>query len=199
MAAVLSDQKNLTIEDVDPAADLIGRLKAFEPDALIFGDPFGDLRVEAVAATVRLSGRVPKLILMKEDWTPLDIMDGLRNGVSGFLTPNDRTSVIVATIFQATKHRGSVKTEARAPQYAMAESWNEDHARREPENRPVPLTTREIEILRCAADGITVSETARLLNISLSTVKNHRHNIFAKLGVSNAVAAVAYANRNRLL
>jgi DNA-binding CsgD family transcriptional regulator len=61
------------------------------------------------------------------------------------------------------------------------------------------LTTRELEILRHAADGERGPEIARRLVISPSTVKTHFENIYEKLGVSDRAAAVARALRAGLI
>lgn len=62
-----------------------------------------------------------------------------------------------------------------------------------------PLTTREIEVLRLAADGLAGPEIASALLLSSSTVKTHLANVYAKIGVANRVAAVAYALREGLI
>lgn len=41
--------------------------------------------------------------------------------------------------------------------------------------------SREIEIIRCCRDGYSNAQIAQTLHISLSTVKNHKQNIFYKL------------------
>ena len=45
------------------------------------------------------------------------------------------------------------------------------------------LTAREREVLQLVAEGHTNSEIAKLLNISLKTVKAHRSNLMQKLGL----------------
>jgi DNA-binding CsgD family transcriptional regulator/tetratricopeptide (TPR) repeat protein len=49
---------------------------------------------------------------------------------------------------------------------------------------PVPLTRRELEIARLAADGRSSRELAERLGISVRTVDNHLGTVYAKLGVS---------------
>lgn len=64
--------------------------------------------------------------------------------------------------------------------------------------RPVinnQLTEREVEILVHIANEKTSSEIADMLFISISTVENHRKNIFRKLGVKNVAGMVLVANR----
>jgi len=48
---------------------------------------------------------------------------------------------------------------------------------------PVPLTDRELEIARLAADGLSSRQLAERLGISARTVDNHLGTIYAKLGV----------------
>jgi LuxR family maltose regulon positive regulatory protein len=56
-----------------------------------------------------------------------------------------------------------------------------------------PLSERELEVLQLIAEGLSNSEIARRLYISVSTVKGHTTNIYAKLGVSKRTQAVAQA------
>ncbi len=58
---------------------------------------------------------------------------------------------------------------------------------------PESLTTREAEILSLLAGPLSLKEIAGDLGISLSTVKSHTLNIYAKLGVSKRRDAVARA------
>ncbi|MEW6448789.1 MAG: LuxR C-terminal-related transcriptional regulator [Bacillota bacterium] len=46
------------------------------------------------------------------------------------------------------------------------------------------LSHREKEVVRLMAEGQTITEIAREINISCETVKTHRENIYRKLGVT---------------
>jgi DNA-binding NarL/FixJ family response regulator len=66
--------------------------------------------------------------------------------------------------------------------------------------RDCELTGRELEVLSLiACHNLNNKQIARKLGVSPYTVKNHMHNIFAKLGVENRQAAVRYARRYGLL
>ncbi|WP_218278965.1 autoinducer binding domain-containing protein [Pseudomonas sp. LB-090624] len=56
-----------------------------------------------------------------------------------------------------------------------------------------PLSSREREVLRWAADGKTLNEVADILTLSMETVKFHTRNAAVKLGAANRTAAVARA------
>jgi PAS domain S-box-containing protein len=64
---------------------------------------------------------------------------------------------------------------------------------------PRPLSNREVEILRLAAEGRSGPEIAGELFISPTTVKTHFENLYEKLGVSDRPAAVAQALRIGLI
>ncbi len=59
--------------------------------------------------------------------------------------------------------------------------------------RHPPLTGRETQILRLMATGLSNTEIARQLVISLETVKTHVGNLFTKLGAANRTQAVITA------
>jgi DNA-binding CsgD family transcriptional regulator len=64
---------------------------------------------------------------------------------------------------------------------------------------PAGLTTREVEILRLVAAGLTNRAIADVLTISERTVDRHVSNIFTKLDVSTRAAATAFAYEHRLV
>jgi DNA-binding NarL/FixJ family response regulator len=63
----------------------------------------------------------------------------------------------------------------------------------------VPLSEREIEVIRAIAKGRTNTEIAAELFISLSTVKTHPASVQNRLGVRNRVEIGAWAWESRLI
>ena len=63
---------------------------------------------------------------------------------------------------------------------------------------PPELTAREKQVLYLIADGLTNRDISCRLSISESTVENHIHHIYEKLGISNRAQAVAYAFELRI-
>jgi len=62
-----------------------------------------------------------------------------------------------------------------------------------------PLSERDLEVLKLLRTELTGPEIARELVVSLSTVRTHTPNIYAKLGVSNRRAAILCAEELNLL
>jgi HD-GYP domain-containing protein (c-di-GMP phosphodiesterase class II) len=64
---------------------------------------------------------------------------------------------------------------------------------------PAGLTSREVEILRLLAGGLSRREMAGQLFLSEHTVRHHLEHIYNKIGVSTRVAATLFAVENDLL
>jgi len=58
---------------------------------------------------------------------------------------------------------------------------------------PAGLTSREVEVLRLVAQGLTNEQVAEHLVISPRTVNTHLTSIYGKIGVSSRSAATRYA------
>ncbi len=61
------------------------------------------------------------------------------------------------------------------------------------------LTRRQYEVLRLVAKGLTNTQIAEQLVVSMSTVDTHIQSIFGKLGVSSRVRATRYAIEHDLV
>lgn len=60
---------------------------------------------------------------------------------------------------------------------------------------PNPLTGRECDVLKAAADGATVADIAELLHLSESTVRNYLSSAIGKTGTRNRMEAVREARQ----
>jgi non-specific serine/threonine protein kinase len=68
-----------------------------------------------------------------------------------------------------------------------------------PSQLPTPLTSREQEVLRLVAEGLSSKAIARQLFLAPSTVNYHLKSVFSKLGVDTRAQAVAVAARRGLV
>ncbi|KNC91717.1 fimbria biosynthesis transcriptional regulator FimZ [Trabulsiella odontotermitis] len=63
----------------------------------------------------------------------------------------------------------------------------------------LPLSNREVTVLRYLANGLTNKEIADQLLLSNKTISAHKSNIFSKLGVHTIVELIDYAKAHELL
>ena len=66
-------------------------------------------------------------------------------------------------------------------------------------DKKVPLTKRETEVLKLIAEGYNTPKIAEALFIAPCTVETHKRNLIDKLGVSNARVLIKYAIENGYL
>lgn len=83
---------------------------------------------------------------------------------------------------------------ARADLVAVVESFRRgDVAGR---SADCPLSEREVEILELLADGMVPKQVAQALALAPSTVRNHLHRIYARIGVADRSQALLLASRH---
>jgi len=68
-----------------------------------------------------------------------------------------------------------------------------------PEPPPLPLTPREVQVLRLLAQGLDNEAIAQRLVVTKRTVQNHVSNIYGKLEVASRTEAMLYAIRHELV
>ncbi len=61
------------------------------------------------------------------------------------------------------------------------------------------ITKRELEVMKCVAQGYKQKHIAEELNISLATVKKHMGTVYDKLGAKNKVEALKILTENHIL
>lgn len=68
-------------------------------------------------------------------------------------------------------------------------------------SRPFPagLTSREVEVLRLTAEGLTNAQVADQLGLSPRTIGQHLRSIYTKLDVSSRTAATRFAIEHDLI
>ncbi|MGH3144983.1 MAG: LuxR C-terminal-related transcriptional regulator, partial [Rubrobacter sp.] len=107
-------------------------------------------------------------------------------------------STLSEASFDAAWTEGRAMSLEQAIEYALSEE--EESASPPPDSKDaLPLTRRELEVLRLVARGMSNQEIAASLVLSGHTVHRHVANVLGKLGVSSRAAAVAQAARRDLL
>lgn len=113
----------------------------------------------------------------------------IENGASGYLLKNSGRHEIIEAIEIVTK--GKTYLSFDASQALKSDSQQQ--------NAIPPLTKREKEVLVHIVDGLTNSQIAEKLFISVDTVDSHRKNLHSKLNVKNTAMLVRFAVENNLL
>ncbi|MFE2289048.1 response regulator [Streptomyces sp. NPDC059443] len=119
----------------------------------------------------------------------------LRGGASGFLLKDAGPGLLVEAVRAAARGDALVSP---AVTLRLLERLGEHPAPPEAGagDRGLPLSERELDVVRLVARGLTNQEIADGLFISLSTVKTHLVSVQAKLQLRNRVEIAAWAWEN---
>jgi DNA-binding NarL/FixJ family response regulator len=147
-----------------------------------------DLPLALLARARAVNTRV-KCIVLSETDDPSERAHAFRSGATAYCikcAAADDLAAVVRQAFAPTIYLAPADLPAEAPRTTA-------NARRS------PLTKREAEILRLAADGRSNSQLAKMLWVTEPTVKFHLSNVYRKLGVTNRTEASRWAHQNGLL
>src|SRR5215203_5659974 len=124
---------------------------------------------------------------------PEYLLKALRAGASGYVLKQMGSQQIVGAIRRVLEGDSPLNQEV-AMQLLIRLIGEMKHKESEPRPLlPIPLSPREMEVLKLLARGQRNQQIADNLFISMSTVKNHVHHIIEKLGASDRVQAVILA------
>jgi DNA-binding NarL/FixJ family response regulator len=132
-----------------------------------------------------------------------EFVQAMKLGTSGIVLKQTATELLIKSIRKV--HAGEIwldshTTAAVIRQFVAADDNPPPSApQASPRERErSPLSQREREIVALVAQGFKNKEMAEKMFISEQTVKNHLHNIFDKLGVSDRLELALYAIHNNL-
>ena len=174
------------------------RAAALRPDVVLM-----DLHMPAldgIATTRRLrvtrpGVRVLALTTFDDDE---DVFAALRAGALGYLLKDVSSDRLVEAVLSAARGESVLQPSVAAKVVARFAQLD-DAPRSRPQPLVVPLSERELDVLRLLADGRSNREIATALFLAEGTVKNHVTNVLGKLGARDRTQAALRARALDLL
>ncbi|TFY96534.1 response regulator transcription factor [Ramlibacter rhizophilus] len=117
----------------------------------------------------------------------------IKSGASGYLTKESAPALLEQALRKIAQGGAWVSADV-AQQLALAAMPGGEAAAAPHES----LSTREFEVFRLLVSGLSVTDIAHRLSLSVKTVSSHKANLMHKLGVDNAADLVRYAMRHGL-
>jgi len=187
-------------EDIEVVAEASNGLEAvekaarFKPSVILMDIRMPEL--DGLSATERILGAhdgAKVLILTTFDHDEY-VYEALRIGASGFVLKDDPPEQLIAAI--RTIAEGDALLSPSITKRVIQQFGRMPRA--EPPSELAELTTREQEILRLIAQGLSNAEIADELVIGETTVKTHVTHILQKLNLRDRVQAVVLAYQTGL-
>jgi DNA-binding NarL/FixJ family response regulator len=153
--------------------------------------------LSGVEATRILTERSPatRVLVLSVSAEQADVTDAILAGASGYVLKDDPFEEVISGI--RTVASGQSLISPRIASMLLTRIRHRDEVA--PELPPVPLSERELEVLKLVAVGQSNQEIAEALFIQPSTVRHHVSSILMKMQVDNRVQAAVHAVRSRIV
>jgi DNA-binding NarL/FixJ family response regulator len=190
------------VEVVGEAAngdEALRRAAALAPDVVLM-----DLRMpvlDGVAATRRIRVEQPgvRVIALTTFDDDEDVFAALRAGAVGYLLKDVSSGRLVEAILAAARDESVLQPSVAAKVVARLARLPAEDPAPPPQPLVVPLSDRELDVVRLLAEGRSNREIAAALFLAEGTVKNHVTNVLAKLGARDRTQAALRARALGLL
>jgi DNA-binding NarL/FixJ family response regulator len=179
-------------------------LQQHEPDILLLDLKMPGLDGLATLQRLQTSKHKTRVIVLTASEDKNEFVQAMKLGTSGIVLKQSATDLLIKSIRKV--NAGEIWLDSHTTAAVMrqfATGADEVPAVGAPasssrERERSLLSTREREIVALVAQGFKNKEMAEKMFISEQTVKNHLHNIFDKLGVSDRLELALYAIHNNL-
>ena len=195
-------RKLLSLEDdfeivgeANDGREVLDLIQEVEPDVLLLDLRMPNLDGLSTLQAMQQTGKRTKVIILTASEDKNEFVQAMKLGCSGIVLKQTAPELIVKSIRKV--HAGEIwldshTTAAVMRQFATATEAAAGNGTAKSRERS-PLSAREREIVQLVAQGYKNKEMAEKMFISEQTVKNHLHNIFDKLGVSDRLELALYA------
>ncbi len=187
VASLLKDHPLIELcHTATSGAELLVNMKQQAPDILLLDIHLPDIQGDDLAKTITEHYPQTGIIALTNMDQTFYVRNMFMNGVKGYLLKSAGQDALIEAIEAVS--RGKQYIDKHLREQMAYEMVDLHHA----QSRPM-LTKREKQILDLIANEKTNGEIAKILNVSISTVENHRLNLFFKLGVKNVAGLVRKA------
>jgi DNA-binding NarL/FixJ family response regulator len=193
--AMLSAASNLRlVGEASSGAEALNVIDAVKPDLILMDVHMPDMDGPATAKAVLSRHPEIKVVAWTVSESSDDLLRMMQVGCSGYVLKDAGPGELQRALLSA------LRSESPVPRKMIPEVLRRvADATPLSQSNVVPLTSREMQILRGIAKGHTTKRLAADLGLQPPSIETHLHNIFRKLNASNRGEAVSTALKVGLL
>jgi DNA-binding NarL/FixJ family response regulator len=203
IANLLSGQRDFEISGTaDTPSGAVEKIRTTNPDIVLLGWAPSSPASQRVFSAIQDAKLATRVIVLSNEETKEDFVEAVKQGCCGIVPKQTSTELLLKSIRKV--HAGEfwldrlTTAEVIRRLAKKGATPSQSSSRLGVRDQSTALSTREREIVILVAQGFKNKEMAERMFISEQTVKNHLHNIFDKLGVSDRLELALYAIHHNL-
>ena len=201
LASSLESVQDFTvIADTGNREEAFGCLDEGRPDVAIVGTSTEDTSCIQLASDLRHHSPAVAMVIISVDENDEELFAAIRAGASAYCGRNIEEETLHDIVRRSAGGEYVINEQLLSKPYVASrvldQFRNSSQHDARLEGTFMPLTERELEILKRVSTGLTNAEIGYALGISAQTVKNHVTSILRKLAVNDRTQAVVTALRN---
>ncbi len=194
--SILEDVEDITvIAEANNGREVMTELQKLQPNIILMDISMGDAGGIETTKLVRKEYPEIKVLVLSMHSESGYIVKMLEAGASGYLLKDAGKEEMIRAI--RTVAEGDTYYSQKVSSTIVHHLTNPNKVKKEKSG--IPLTKREIEILKLIAGEFSNPEIAEQLFISIRTVDAHRRNLLEKLGAKNTAGLVKYALKHGII
>lgn len=203
LKTILELEQDLSVVQLaENGRDALSKIAAAQPEVILM-----DIRMpvmDGVECTGIIKKQFPaiKVLILTTFDDDEFIIEALKNGAVGYLLKDLSSEKLVGAIRDVYEGNSIMQPEIAAKVIAHITGAIKEPVRSNTDLEPLhqdELTDREREVLQLVGKGMSNTEIAKKLYISVGTVKNYISNLYSKLEVNDRSKLTLYAIENKSL
>jgi NarL family two-component system response regulator LiaR len=193
LCSLLSAEK-YGIDVVGEAADgreAIEKASLLEPDVILLDLAMPGMGGLEAIPSLRKDHPEARILVLTSYADDQQVLDAIRSGALGYLMKDASPDELVSTIHNIYLDRMSLPQDL-ARKVMLGSKGTEIKP------SASGLTEREMDVLRCVAQGYSNKQIAAELSVSITTVRTHVSNLLRKLNLENRTQLALYARQQNI-
>ena len=174
--------------------ELVSYARQHRPDVIVTDITMPLLNGIDATKLIKKEGLRSKVVILTMHEEATMAVESLKAGASGCVTKRSASTELVDAVTEVFSGRTYVSPSIEGDIYLMLDKSENNFDPRIPS-----LSPRQREIIQLTAEGKSMKEIAKLLNISPRTVESHKYSSMQVLGLKSTAELVQYAVKMHLI
>lgn len=186
------------VAEAESGQEALQKIAIFKPDVVLMDIRMPDMDGLAALEAINEAKYPTRVIMITTYKSTTYLLRALAAGAAGFMLKNISIEELLSTVRAVAAGKSHVdqhflQSVLRKLNDSPSHDLDSSYAYVE------PLTPREMDVLQLMVEGLTNQRIAKMLGLSVYTVKGYVQNIFQKLNVNDRTQAVVQAIRRGLV